>query len=173
MERRVGLAVGTGSLYHHFRNKDELLRAAVEREVARCMADVERDQSSVEWPEDAREQMVLAARLTLGNIRRFNRLYRAHAGGGRSDPGPRTHSGNGARSVTRHRGVDRGPVSIDHYRGPGGDTQIFGLVSDGPFQSVSEDEFISALVEVLPAGRPPGVAVETYEAKISKTPTDG
>src|SRR5262245_40928007 len=41
IERRVGLAAGTGSLYRHFPSKEALLRAAVEREVTRCRAAME------------------------------------------------------------------------------------------------------------------------------------
>ena len=40
VELRAGLAGGTGSFYRHFRSKEELLRAAVDREVSRCMAEI-------------------------------------------------------------------------------------------------------------------------------------
>src|SRR5438128_2202472 len=41
VERRVGLAAGTGSLYRHFPSKEALLRAAVEHEVTKCRAEME------------------------------------------------------------------------------------------------------------------------------------
>ena len=57
VERRVGLKVGTGSLYHHFRSKAALLQAAVEREVQRCTADVNAERAAMAWPQDPREQI--------------------------------------------------------------------------------------------------------------------
>src|SRR5579862_8137657 len=41
VERRVGLAAGTGSLYRHFSSKEELLQAAVGREVSCLRAEME------------------------------------------------------------------------------------------------------------------------------------
>lgn len=38
VERRVGLAVGKGSLYRRFPSKEALVEAAVEREVTRLRA---------------------------------------------------------------------------------------------------------------------------------------
>jgi AcrR family transcriptional regulator len=42
IEKRAGLASGSGGFYRHFHSKDELLRPAVEREVDRCMAIIAR-----------------------------------------------------------------------------------------------------------------------------------
>ena len=49
IERRVGFKAGTGSFYRHFNSKEELLEAAVEREVSRCVAHIE-EEASERWP---------------------------------------------------------------------------------------------------------------------------
>ncbi len=76
VERRVGLAAGTGSFYRHFSSKEALLRAAVEREVATRMAEIEHDRASLALPDDPRKQFSTIAEQTLRDLRRFDRLLR-------------------------------------------------------------------------------------------------
>ncbi len=167
VERRVGLKVGTGSLYHHFRSKDELLRAAIEREVARCTTELNAERAAIDWPEDPRAQMVLGAKLTLSNIRRFDRLFRLiQAEGDRVPDLRRTVTaalyGSGALGAW----VDD-PARMITIAALAG-YHAFEQLSDGPFNVVSEDEFIQALVAASPSGRPPGVDPATYSAMNAK-----
>src|SRR5688572_9726745 len=76
VERRVGLVAGTGSFYRHFSSKEALLRAAVAREVARCMAETEVERASLPTPDDRRERFAVHAKQTLRDLRRFDRLFR-------------------------------------------------------------------------------------------------
>src|SRR3954452_24661900 len=76
VERRVGLAAGTGSLYRHFPSKEALLRAAVEREVVTLrqeMADARAVLPDATDPEGRREQRYAQI---LKDLRRFDRLLR-------------------------------------------------------------------------------------------------
>ena len=109
VERRVGLKVGTGSLYHHFRTKDELLRAAIEAEVGRCMAEVENERASITWPEDPRDQMVLVAKLTLSNVRRVRAGLPLPPDRRRSNPRPTRKSNRSAVRIRSPRGLGPRP----------------------------------------------------------------
>ncbi len=163
VERRVGLAVGTGSLYHHFASKEALLRAAVEREAARSMADVEQERAAIVWPSEQKEQLVLAAKLALGHLRRFDKLFRLLEAEGDRTPDLRqaiTDALYGSNALGSWLEDPSRLVSIAALAG----YHAFRHVSGGPFTAVTEDEFIEALVAVIPAGRPPGVDRETYEA---------
>ena len=54
VERRAGLTPGTGSFYRHFASKEDLLRAAVDREVERGMVDVEASRAAAPTLDDPR-----------------------------------------------------------------------------------------------------------------------
>jgi AcrR family transcriptional regulator len=54
IERRVGLAAGSGSVYRHFPSKDELLPAAIEREFNKAFAAIEAGFPDGENPREQR-----------------------------------------------------------------------------------------------------------------------
>jgi len=66
IEKAAGLSQGAGGMYRHFRSKDELLLAAVERYRADVRAFIERAPALLHG--DTRAQLVLAATL----VREFN-----------------------------------------------------------------------------------------------------
>ena len=76
IERRVGLAAGTGSLYHHFPSKEALLREAVEREVTRGRAELEADRDQLLDTGDDDAYQALLYEQILRDIRSFDRLFR-------------------------------------------------------------------------------------------------
>jgi AcrR family transcriptional regulator len=77
VERRVGLAVGTGSLYRHFASKEELLQAALEREIMHIRLDVQRRAEEAEdSTDDPAERRLRAYRQRLHDMRRADRLFR-------------------------------------------------------------------------------------------------
>ena len=162
IERRVGLAVGTGSLNYHFKSKDELLRAAVEREIAVRMAEVQAQQAATSWPTDQRAQMVLALKMTLRHIRRFEPLRRLLQAEGERVPDLRTTvitALHGTEALTWTREPER-LTAIAALAG----YSLFSNLANGPFESVSEDDFIATLASWLPLRRPPGIDQATYEA---------
>jgi AcrR family transcriptional regulator len=89
VERRAGLTPGTGSFYRHFRSKEELLRAAVEREVERCLAEVAAARLAAPQHDDPVEQEASELGLLLADIRRFARLFRLQLAEGDRVPGLR------------------------------------------------------------------------------------
>ncbi len=161
VERRVGLKVGTGSLYHHFRSKDELLLAAVEREVRRCAEAVSAERAATTWPEDPREQLTLAAQLTLNNVRRFYPLFRLVQAEGdrvRELRSALTAALIGSGALGSWADDPARLVTITAIAG----YHLFEQLNNDTFHVASEHEFIAALVSITPAARPPGVDEDTY-----------
>jgi AcrR family transcriptional regulator len=72
IEARSGLAAGSGGFYRHFTSKEHVLRAVVDREVAR--ADAARELPSNVLPTDARSALALDLRRRLANLRRLQPL---------------------------------------------------------------------------------------------------
>jgi AcrR family transcriptional regulator len=72
IEAGAGLSPGSGGFYRHFSSKEEVLRAAVDREVER--ADAARELPSTELPTDARTALVLDLRRRLENMHRLQPL---------------------------------------------------------------------------------------------------
>lgn len=146
VERRVGLAAGTGSFYRHFRSKEELFRAAVEREVARCMAAVatDRNQSSGTVPDDQRLVREVVLQRMLRAIRRFDRLFRLILSEGDRIPELRDVIGTALAGLGESLTWQEHPAEVLLLSALGG-YHFFGLVQAQPFQGASEEEFISAL----------------------------
>jgi AcrR family transcriptional regulator len=148
VERRVGLAAGTGSFYRHFRSKEELLRAAVEREAERCMTESRDERAALPVLDDPDEQLVAAAHQRLGDIRRFERLLRLVLAEGDRVPEVRT-----AVAAALQDAHALGPwmddpeflVGVAALAG----FHLFGLLQGGPLDGVSEDEFIRTLVSLI------------------------
>lgn len=151
IERRVGLASGTGSLYRHFRSKEDVLEAAVEREVSRCLAAVERGRAKLPVLDDPREQLVREYEQLLRDVQRFERLFRLMLNEGDRIPGLRT-------SMAKALGFDYfeaewalDPSVLVAVAAIGG-YHFFGRMQGRPFQGVRRRDFIDALVDLtLPA----------------------
>jgi AcrR family transcriptional regulator len=63
IERRAGLASGTGSLYRHFRSKEDVLYAAVEREAVRLLSEVDAGRAASETTNVASSHESVVAKL--------------------------------------------------------------------------------------------------------------
>ena len=107
--------------------------------------------------------MVVAARLTLSNIRRFDALFRLLQAEGDRLPELR-HTVTAALFGSGALGswVDD-PARLIAIAAMTG-YHLFEQLNDQSFQVVSEDEFIAALAAVLPPGRPPGMDESTHAA---------
>ena len=77
IERAVGLTPGTGSFHRHFRSKEALLAAVVDREIGRNMAAIaEQRRELAALGGDGHEQLERSYSATLTDIERFDRLFR-------------------------------------------------------------------------------------------------
>jgi AcrR family transcriptional regulator len=148
IERQVGLAAGTGSFYRHFPSKEVLLRAAVEREAAQCMAEVHRDRAAMALPDDPQEAFAARAAQTLRDMRRFDRLLRLLLAERDRVPDLRDTivSALGASEALGPWMDD--PVVLVTVAALAGYHQ-FGLVDGGPFSGVDEAEFIATLASLI------------------------
>lgn len=86
IEAAAGLTPGAGGLYHHFRTKEEVLVAGIERHLARLSA--LRDIRGVFGGlGDLRAELIVTARYTLAELDNETELLRILASEARSHPG--------------------------------------------------------------------------------------
>lgn len=79
IERRAGLTPGRGSLYRHYRSKDEVFEATIVREVERLKAAVESERAQLPRLPDRRSQLTLDYHQCLRDVERFDSLLRVLA----------------------------------------------------------------------------------------------
>lgn len=143
VERRVGLAAGTGSFYRHFSSKEALLTAAVEREVTGRMAEAKAERDALPQPTDPRSQFTVSAEQTLRDLRRFDRLFRLMLTDGDRVPDVRNAittalRGSGAVGWADDPVVMTTVAALLGYH-------VFGMIGGGPVKQVDQDDFIDAL----------------------------
>lgn len=85
IEAAAGLAAGSGALYHHFRSKEELLTAGIERHLQRlgALRDIRRLLGAVGEP---RSELTLTARYVLAELDRESELLQILATEARARP---------------------------------------------------------------------------------------
>ena len=85
IEAAAGLTPGAGGLYHHFRKKEEVLTAGIERHLARLSAlrDIRRLLTGLG---DLRSELTITARYTLAELDREDELLRILATEARARP---------------------------------------------------------------------------------------
>lgn len=148
VERRVGLAAGTGSLYRHFPSKEALLRAAVEREVGRIRAEIRSHAEAAAesaGPADPAERRLRDYRQRLHDMRRCDRLFRLMLNEG--DRVPELREAVWAALRVPVKGApDPGDVITAVAEAAIGGYHLFSLMQGRPYNGVAEDTFLRALV---------------------------
>ena len=148
IERRVGLAAGTGSLYRHFPSKEALLEEAVEYEVARCRAEIEQARAAVPHLPDPLERQAQRYRQTLHDLGRFDRLVRLML-----NEGERVPELAEAISLAVQRPLDGEPedeanvVEAIALTSLGG-YHLFSQMQGRPFNGVPPERLIEVLAEI-------------------------
>jgi AcrR family transcriptional regulator len=144
IEREVGLAAGTGSFHRHFRSKEELLHAAVEREVARLLAEIE-EAAPFDGELTVPEERALQRHLT--DIRRFDRLFRLMLTEGDRLPELRATFAKALRFGDSEPAWDGDVDEVVTVAALAG-YHYLGLMQGRPFQGVAEADFIRALARL-------------------------
>jgi AcrR family transcriptional regulator len=146
VERRVGLAAGTGSLHRHFPSKEALLQAAVEREVSRCRAEAEAARDELPRPVDPVERRKQLYEQMLHDMRRYDRLFRLMLNEGDRVPALREAIWAALQRPVRTPLEERDVVDAVAMAALGG-YHLFSMMQGRPFNGVDEDRFLNTLVE--------------------------
>jgi AcrR family transcriptional regulator len=146
VERRAGLTPGTGSFYRHFASKEELLRAAVEREVERCLDGVAAARATAEptCDPDERETRRHRLRLLLADVRRFDRLLRLQLAEGHRAPELREAVGAALAATDRSLSWEDDPDLVVRVVALTG-FHLLSTMGNSVVEEVSDEEFVAAL----------------------------
>lgn len=155
VERRVGLAAGTGSLYRHFPSKEALLRAAVEREVAQLRAEMEEARAALPEVPDPDQRRLHLYEQILKDISRFDGLFRLMLSEGDRVPELRQ-----AIRAAVQRPVKEDPQAKDVVDAIAmaalGGYHLFSIMQGRPFNRVSQEQFLRTLVDLTKPRRGKG-----------------
>jgi AcrR family transcriptional regulator len=153
IERKVGLAAGTGSLHRHFRSKEELLHAAVDHEVTRIMAAAEAERAALPQLDDPDAGATQAYEQALRDIQRFDRLFRLLLTEGDRLPELRATMSRALEPMRGGRSSwTEDPTVVVAVAALGG-YHYLSLMQGRPFEAMAQDTFIRALVELTAAHR--------------------
>lgn len=152
VERRVGLAVGTGSIYRHFPSKEALIQAAVEHRVAVNRSGITEARAALEDVADPDERRRLVYKETLEDLGGFDKIF-----GLMLTYGDRVDA---LRETIRTAVSVREPTGSEQERALHiiamaalGGYHLFSEMEGQPFHGVSEDEFIELLASIRIAGK--------------------
>jgi AcrR family transcriptional regulator len=148
IERRVGLASGTGSLYRHFPSKEALLNEAVEYEVARCRAKIEQARSALPELTDPLERRMQRYRQISLSLGLFDRLIRLML-----KEGDRVPELAEAVWAAVQRPIDSDPEDDQNVAdaiamSSIGGYHLFSLMQGRPFNGIRQEKFIEVLAAI-------------------------
>jgi AcrR family transcriptional regulator len=147
VERRVGLAVGTGSLYRHFPSKKALLQAAVEREVTLRRAEMAQARAALPREADPATRRLQVYEQMLHDMRRFDRLFRLMLNEGDRVPELRQAIWAALQVPVKATPEDEDVVDAIAQAALGG-YHLFSMMQGRPYNGVSEEQFLRSLVEI-------------------------
>jgi AcrR family transcriptional regulator len=147
VERRVGLAVGTGSLYRHFPSKEALLTAAVDREVTRLREEMAAKRAAILPSAHAAEYRLHVYEQLLGDLQRFDRLFRLML-----NEGDRVPELRAAIWTALQRPVVADPQQEDILGAIAvtaiGGYHLFSTMQGHPFNGIGQEQFLRTLVAI-------------------------
>jgi AcrR family transcriptional regulator len=152
VERRVGLAVGTGSLYKHFPSKEALLKAAVEWEVDRCRAAMQEAHFAIPRLGDPDELRLRLYLQTLLDLRRFDRLFRLMLHEGHRVPELREAIWAALQRPAPGRPTDEEAIETVVGAALGG-YHLYSIMQGHPYNGVEQEQFLRILVRLTRGGQ--------------------
>jgi AcrR family transcriptional regulator len=145
IEHRAGLTAGSGGFYRHFRSKEDLLPAAVEREVTRCMEAIEESRAAHPTIQDPARARKMWLEEVLKHIRRFDPLMRLMLNDGHRVPEVRNAISAALQALGEQMSWQQYPELTACLAAMGG-YHLFSEIQGRPFQDVAQDDFIRVLV---------------------------
>jgi AcrR family transcriptional regulator len=150
IERAVGLAAGTGSFYRHFKSKDDVFVAAVQRSATEYMEHFLAVLQELDAIDDPVARLRRDFHMRLDAMQRFEPIVRLVAS-------ERERFPELQKTFTAGLELDQWQLGWDEHRLPGvvmaalvGYGQLSQL-EDSPYRGISADEFIDELVSMLTA----------------------
>ena len=147
VERRVGLAAGTGSLYRHFASKEALLQAAVAHEVDRARAEMGDARASAATSSDPAERRMQRYEQMLRDMRRFDRLFRLMINEGDRVPELRKAIWAAVQRPVKQTLRDEDVVEAIAMAALGG-YHLFSMMQGRSFNGVRQDRFLRVLTDL-------------------------
>jgi AcrR family transcriptional regulator len=148
IERAVGLAAGTGSFYRHFRSKDDVFVAAVQRSATEYIEEFLGVLQELDRIDDPVERLRRDFHMRLDAIRRFDPITRVVNA-------ERERFPELQKTFTAGLELDRWQLGWDDHPLPGivmaalvGYGQLSQL-DDSPYRGLPADDFIDALIRLL------------------------
>ncbi len=146
VERRVGLAVGTGSIYRHFPSREALLQVIMDEELNRNREATAEARAAVEQRiKDPEERQVALYRQWLKDLQPFDHFFGLMLDDNRRTPALQ----EAIRGVLRSTGEPARRVPLDPYALAAlGGYHLFSIMQGHPFEGIEPDEFVRAVVEM-------------------------
>jgi AcrR family transcriptional regulator len=148
IERAVGLAAGTGSFYRHFRSKDDVFVAAIQRSATEYIEQFLVTLQELDGIDDPVERLRRDLHMRLDAVQTFDPIVRLVTAERERFPQLR-------KTFTAGLELDQWQLGWDEHRLPGvvmaalvGYGQLSQL-EDSPYRRIAADEFIDELVEML------------------------
>jgi AcrR family transcriptional regulator len=148
IERAVGLAAGTGSFYRHFRSKEDVFVAAIQRSATEYIEQFLAVLQELDAIDDPVERLRRDFHMRLDAMQRFAPVMRVVTA-------ERERFPELQRTFTAGLELDQWRVGWNEHRLPGvvmaalvGYGQLSQL-EDSPYRGISADEFIDELVAML------------------------
>lgn len=148
IERAVGLAAGTGSFYRHFRSKEDVFVAAIQRSATEYLEHFLAALRELDAIDDPVERLRRDFHMRLAAIQRFDPIVRVVTAERERFPELR-------KTFTAGLELDQWQLGWEEHRLPGvvmaalvGYGQL-SLLDDSPYRAIAPDVFIDELVGML------------------------
>ncbi|WP_067479066.1 TetR/AcrR family transcriptional regulator [Actinomadura hibisca] len=162
IEKAAGLTPGAGGIYHHFRTKEDLLKAGIARQLARLDA-VRTIKDALGPLGDIRAELTVFARYTLAELDRERELIQIMAAESRNHPGLLGEACNAIfgtalqqfADLLRRAGLPEERAPLIASIGFGALTSrktlhiAFGPEAVSPFPEIDDDSYIDAWIDMM------------------------
>jgi len=152
IERAVGLAAGTGSFYRHFRSKEDVLVACVERAVTRMADEVGVARAAVAAIDGPRERRTRDYEALLDAMRRFEPLGRLVVAERDRFPQLQRAFADALDATSWDFGWNSDPSRTIAVAALAGYNAL-ALLDAEPYRHITPADFIAALIEITTTTR--------------------